>query len=82
MKLFHVFLFLSSFLIAFSAFSNDDCESLIKKIDTNLKQNQLSEETKKEIIELRASGIEANKNPAFSESMGIYCKNILKEAQL
>ena len=38
--------------------------------------------TKKVIIELRENVIDANKKPAFSESMGIGCKNLLKEALL
>ena len=67
-------------IIISNSYSSEICQELIIKVNNNLNINSFLKGLKENIINLRNAGIDAAKNPAISESMGVNCKDLLSEA--
>ena len=63
-----------------NSYSSEICQELIVKVNNNLNNNSIPKELKESIINLRDAGIDASKNIALSESMGVNCEDLLTEA--
>ena len=71
-------IFILSTIIS-NSYSSEICQELIVK-NNNLNNNSIPKELKESIINLRDAGIDASKNIALSESMGVNCEDLLTEA--
>ncbi len=79
MKTIVLTIFILSTIIS-NSYSSEICQELIVKVNNNLNNNSIPKELKENIINLRDAGIDASKNIALSESMGVNCEDLLTEA--
>ena len=78
MKTIVLTIFILSTIIS-NSYSSEICQELIVK-NNNLNNNSIPKELKENIMNLRDAGIDASKNIALSESMGVNCEDLLTEA--